>query len=103
MLRQAALTFEAPDEARFPALRIARQAGREGPCATAALIAADEVAVSRFLEGSLTYPGMARLAEDAVAHFGTSDAPDLEALIELDGRVRAWCLATDERGRGLTA
>src|SRR3954467_2277363 len=33
------LDFRAPDEARFPALRIAREAGRRGPWATAALIA----------------------------------------------------------------
>ena len=43
------LDFRAPDEARFPALRIAREAGRSGPWASAALIAADEVAVARFL------------------------------------------------------
>ena len=45
------LDFRAPDEGRFPALRIAREAGRLGPRASAALIAADEVAVARFLDG----------------------------------------------------
>jgi 1-deoxy-D-xylulose-5-phosphate reductoisomerase len=38
--RTARLDFRAPDESRFPALRIAREAGRWGPRATAALIAA---------------------------------------------------------------
>src|SRR5205823_12279232 len=47
------LEFFAPDETRFPALRIAREAGRQGPRASAALIAADEVAVARFLDGNL--------------------------------------------------
>ena len=51
------LDFRAPDEARFPALRIAREAGRRGPWASAALIAADEVAVARFLAGTLDLPG----------------------------------------------
>ena len=48
------LEFRAPDERRFPALRIAREAGAIGSRATAALIAADDVAVTRFLEGRST-------------------------------------------------
>jgi len=85
------LDFEPPDEARFPALRIARQAGRAGPRASAALIAADEVAVERFLDGTLDFPGIARLLEAAVERFGgTGDPePDVEGLIELDQAVRA--------------
>ena len=62
LIGSAALTFRAPDEGRFPALRIAREAGRIGSRATAALIAADEVAVSRFLAGSLDFPGIPRLS-----------------------------------------
>ena len=85
------LEFRAPDEARFPALRIAREAGRAGPRASAALIAADEIAVSRFLDGSLDFLGIPRLLEAAVERFGaTADpAPDVDGLIELDSAVRA--------------
>src|SRR5688500_3846826 len=85
------LDFRAPDEGRFPALRIAREAGRIGQRATTALIAADEVAVERFLAGSLEFTGIPRLLEAAVEHFGTSadQAPDLESLVALDGEVRA--------------
>ncbi len=85
------LDFRAPDEARFPALRIAREAGRRGARASAALIAADEVAVRRFLDGTLDFPGIARLLEAAVDRFGgTADGdPDVEALIELDQAVRS--------------
>ena len=84
------LDFRAPDEARFPALRIARDAGRMGPWATAALIAADDVAVARFLDGSLDFPGIPRLLEDAVARFGTHPGPDpdLDHLVALDREVR---------------
>ena len=46
--------------------RQSSQAGRAGPRATAALIAADEVAVARFLDGTLSFPGIWRLAEAAV-------------------------------------
>ena len=84
------LDFRAPDEDRFPALRIAREAGRLGPRASAALIAADEVAVARFLEGSLDFAGIPRLLEAAVDRFGADgDVPDVDALVALDLDVRA--------------
>jgi 1-deoxy-D-xylulose-5-phosphate reductoisomerase len=83
------LDFRAPDEDRFPALRIARDAGRRGPRASAALIAADEVAVARFLDGSLDFAGIPRLLEAAVERFGADgDAPDVDALVALDADVR---------------
>jgi 1-deoxy-D-xylulose-5-phosphate reductoisomerase len=83
------LDFRAPDEARFPALGIAREAGRRGPWASAALITADEVAVARFLGGTLDFPGIVRVIEAAVERFGSeSGAPGLEELGELDVAVR---------------
>lgn len=85
------LEFRAPDERRFPALRIAREAGLIGSRATAALIAADEVAVARFLDGTLDFPGIPRLLKDAVARFGTgpAQAPGYDDLVALDREVRA--------------
>src|SRR3954464_9230003 len=85
------LDFRAPDETRFPALRIAREAGRMGPWASAALIAADEVAVARFLDGTLGFTGIPALLEAAVERFGgTAGAdPDVQALVALDAEVRA--------------
>jgi len=89
LVEMARLDFRAPDEARFPALRIARQAGRDGPWASAALIAADEVAVARFLAGSLDFPGIARLLEAAVRRFGSHPGePGLDDLEQLDGEIR---------------
>ena len=83
------LDFRAPDDARFPALRIARAAGLIGPRASAALIAADEVAVARFLEGTLDFPGIPRLLEAAVERFGSEPGePDVDALVDLDRSVR---------------
>ena len=83
------LEFRAPDDVRFPALRIAREAGRMGPWASAALIAADEVAVARFLDGTLDFPGIPRLLEAAIERFGSEPGePDVEALVDLDRSVR---------------
>jgi len=85
------LDFRAPDEARFPALRIAREAGRMGPRASAALIAADDVAVARFLGGTLGFTGIPALLEAAIGRFGGGAAadPDVEELVALDADVRA--------------
>jgi 1-deoxy-D-xylulose-5-phosphate reductoisomerase len=85
------LDFRAPDERRFPALRIAREAGRSGPWATAALITADDVAVGRFLDGTLDFPGIPRLLAAAVERYaGRSGAdPTVDDLVTLDAEIRA--------------
>ena len=90
LVAAARLDFRAPDEARFPALRIAREAGRVGSRASAALNAADEVAVARFLAGTLDFPGIPRLLEAAVRRFGEGpdQTPDVAGLVELDRAVR---------------
>jgi 1-deoxy-D-xylulose-5-phosphate reductoisomerase len=86
----ARLDFRAPDLDRFPALRIAREAGELGPRATAALIAADDVAVARFLGGTLDFPGIPRLLAAAIERFGLAGGPDpeLDELVALDREVR---------------
>ncbi len=91
LVAAAQLDFRAPDEQRFPALRIARDAGRIGSRASAALIAADEIAVSRFVHGTLDFPGIPRLLEAAIGRYGqgADQAPDVDALIALDAEVRA--------------
>jgi 1-deoxy-D-xylulose-5-phosphate reductoisomerase len=90
LVATARLDFRAPDETRFPALRIARQAGRLGPRASAALIAADDVAVARFLDGTIGFTGIPALLEAAVERFGGTGAgdPDVEELVALERTVR---------------
>ncbi|MCY7419673.1 MAG: 1-deoxy-D-xylulose-5-phosphate reductoisomerase [Chloroflexi bacterium] len=99
LLSHSRMEFSAPDPVRFPALAIARAAGLRGSRATTALISADEVAVERFLEGSITFPGMARLAAAAVERFGDGPELDVDDLIELDRDVRTWVRAADQDGR----
>ena len=91
LVAAARLDFRAPDEIRFPALRIAREAGRTGSRASAALIAADEVAVARFLDGTLDFMGIPRLLEAAVIRYGegADQAPGVDDLVALDREVRA--------------
>src|SRR6187551_3560439 len=90
LVATARLDFGTPDLERFPALRIAREAGVAGSWASAALIAADDVAVARFLDGSLDFQGIPGLLESAVERFGAGPGePDIDALIALDADVRA--------------
>ncbi len=94
------LEFAAPDCERFPALRVAYEAGRLGPRASAALIAADEVAVQQFLDRRLDFPGVPRALAGAVDHFGVDGGPDpdLTELIALDAEVRRWVESEVQRG-----
>jgi 1-deoxy-D-xylulose-5-phosphate reductoisomerase len=91
LIATAQLDFRAPDVERFPALRIARDAGASGPRASAALIAADDVAVARFLEGSIGFADIPRMLEAAVERFGMTGhpEPDVDGLVALDREVRA--------------
>jgi 1-deoxy-D-xylulose-5-phosphate reductoisomerase len=59
----ASLTFEPPDAVRFPALALARQALEAGEAATTILNAANEIAVAAFLDGRLSFGGIAALVE----------------------------------------
>ena len=61
-----ALTFEAPDLSRFPALRLAQEALAEGRGLPTVLNGANEVAVAAFLEGRLSFPGIAGLVERVI-------------------------------------
>ena len=55
-----ALTFRAPDPARFPCLALVKEACARGGCATAVLAAADEWAVQAFLDGRIGYADIAK-------------------------------------------
>jgi 1-deoxy-D-xylulose-5-phosphate reductoisomerase len=84
------LTFQPVDDQRFPALSFARRTGDAAQPAAAALICADEVAVGRFLDGTLRFTGITELCAQAVDRFGGADEPLLADLIELEREVRDW-------------
>jgi 1-deoxy-D-xylulose-5-phosphate reductoisomerase len=93
------LTFEPVDSTRFPAIELAREAGRRGQRAAAALICADEVAVERFLTGTLGFTGITELCGAAVERFDDgSGEPDLAELIALEAAVREWAATADVPG-----
>lgn len=86
-----ALTFEAPDAERFPALRIAKEAMDAGRCATTVLNAANEVAVAAFLEGRLGFLGIAGLVEATLVACDDLSAQNpkiVEDVLEIDEEAR---------------
>ena len=86
------LTFEEPDEARFPALRLAKACLKEGGASPTVLNAANEVAVEAFLNRSISFPGIAATVEETLARAKAKLAgvlPDsLEAVMHIDGGAR---------------
>ncbi len=82
------LTFEAPDFARFPCLRLAYQALAVGGAAPAILNAANEEAVAAFLERRIPYLGIAATLEATLGRLSGLPAGSLEDLMAADGEAR---------------
>lgn len=83
------LTFHAPDEERFPATRLAREALAAGGAAPAILNAANEVAVAAFLAGHLRFTRIAALVEETLERSPLGAAPaSLEDVLAIDQSAR---------------
>ena len=95
----ANLTFESPDETRFPALRLAREALAAGAGAPAAMNAANEIAVGAFLDGRIGFLDIAAVVEDVLDRM--SGAGDLAARPGRD--PVEWAGALDTNGRRVAA
>ena len=87
------LTFEAPDETRFPALSLARQALTEGGAAPAIFNAANEVAAWAFLDGRLGFLNIAAVVAE------TLDRSTREGLAFGSGDACASALSVDAQAR----
>ena len=92
------LDFEAPDEARFPCLRIAREALHAGDGAPCVLNAANEVGVAQFLAGRIRFSDIARINQAVLEAMPQQRAPDsLEEAVDLDRRSRRRAMQQLER------
>jgi 1-deoxy-D-xylulose-5-phosphate reductoisomerase len=91
------LTFEAPDEGRFPATRLCRDAITAGGARPAQLNAANEVAVAAFLSGQIPFPAIAALVEGALERFAPQAPQSLHEVFKLDreSRIRAQEMVTE--------
>lgn len=86
--KSANLTFEDTDFERFPALRIARDALREGGAAPTLLNAANEVAVAAFLARRIGFLDIVACVEAVLAEDRPAAPGDLDAVAELDRAAR---------------
>ncbi|PTT64908.1 1-deoxy-D-xylulose-5-phosphate reductoisomerase [Stenotrophomonas sp. HMWF003] len=88
LLAQGRLDFEAPDNDAFPCLGLAWQAMAAGGTAPAILNAANEVAVSAFLQGKVAFLAIPALVANALSTLSVESADTLAVLLAADQRAR---------------
>ena len=102
------LSFEAPDEARFPALRLARDVLAAGGSAGTVLNAANEIAVEAFLGGRIGFLAIGSVVEstlDGAAHLVGLSPDSVDDVLAIDAEARETALplvlrfASEGRGR----
>jgi 1-deoxy-D-xylulose-5-phosphate reductoisomerase len=91
------LDFEPPDLDAFPCLGLAYEAGRAGGSAPAWLNAANEVAVAAFLEGRITWLGIAEVLAEALSRHHGNEMTSVDVVLEVDREARAVARALVER------
>ena len=84
----AKLTFAEPDEKTFHCLALAKTAGREGGIMPTVMNAANEAAVSRFLNDEIGFLDIADIVERAMSDFDNIKNPSLDDIIAADAEVR---------------
>jgi 1-deoxy-D-xylulose-5-phosphate reductoisomerase len=101
LARIGTLTFETPDETRFHAMRLAREALTRGGTAPAVLNAANEVAVEAFLNRRIGFLDIARVVErclDAAEKAGImGNARQLDDVLDVDNAARGLAAAALHR------
>ncbi len=81
-------TFSPPDFEKFPALRLAYQAQREGGSATCTLNAADEIAVDAFLKEQISFPAISAVVEETLARVPSREPHSIAEVLEIDEQSR---------------
>lgn len=84
------LHFQKVDTARFPAVKLAYEAGKAGGSMPAVLNAANETAVDLFLEGRIKFVEIEPLVKNALDHHDLIPEPSLEMIEETDRRTREF-------------
>ena len=83
------LSMSPPDPARYPCLRLAQQAATTGGTAPAVFNAANEVAVSAFIEGKIAFTDIARLIEETLTQSKTREPSSLSDVLQADAEARS--------------
>ena len=97
------LTFEPPDERRFPALRVAREALMRGGGAPTVLNAANETAVHAFLEGRIGFLDIVETVESTLAAVSAENLESLEDVYHYDQAARHAAARLTRRNASVSA
>lgn len=84
----ARLTFESPDDKRFPAINLCRQALKAGDGAPTILSAANEIAVQAFMAGQIGFLDIVRIVERTLEKVPLSEICDLNDVYAIDAAAR---------------
>jgi 1-deoxy-D-xylulose-5-phosphate reductoisomerase len=87
------LDFSSPDFGRFPCLRLALAAAKEGGTMPAAMNAANEVAVGLFLRGKLSFAGIPILIRKTMDRHVKKNTPSIEHILAADSWARSAAAA----------
>jgi 1-deoxy-D-xylulose-5-phosphate reductoisomerase len=86
----ARLDFEIADINRFPCLRLAAEAMSAGGTSTTILNAANEIAVSEFLQGKIKFTDIARIVALALENLEPVDPGSIDVILEADRAAREY-------------
>ncbi len=95
-----ALTFVAPDEDVFPSIQMARDAVRQGGLMPLVLNAANEAAVSLFLEGKISFPAIFSLIESVLndfSHMSSTKESSFDAMMAVHEEIQADVIRRTEK------
>ncbi len=90
--RIGSLTFEDPDEERFPSISLARRAGEVGGTLPSVLNAANEVAVEAFLNRKINFPQITEMVRRVMDAHKVEQHPTLHQLLGADAWARREAL-----------
>lgn len=95
-VKLAHLSFERPDLGRFPCLRLAYEAAREGGTTPCVLNAANEVGVDAFLKQGLDFMAIPRVVEKVLQRHHKKNSPDLKDILNADAWARQEAMGVVE-------
>jgi len=90
LIETSKLTFAEPDMDAFPCLRLSMEAAKSGGYAGVVLAAAGEVAVDRFLSGTLSFTGIAKCVEAALMRTPVGNYTTLDEIFTVDKEIQSF-------------
>lgn len=97
LAKVGSMTFQKPDLENFPCLKMAYETGRVGGIMPCVMNAANEIAVSAFLNKKIRFVEIAEIVADSIQSFKAEPADSIEKLIQTDAHARE--IATELIGR----